>query len=167
MKEITLEEAPKDLLETAVTEPEEADTTSTGTEESVLFSRGGSVLLEVEDAEDKVQEVEAPPRSTGSTTRLRVWVPAGILVESMHMRLCNYRHDQKMKKQRGARSSGSSSKTSLVVKAPTTKAPSHKAPLLKAPVIPQPVQPVKSKVKKKSGQTKTSKLKSSLGQVLV
>ena len=57
VKEIIPEEAPKDPLVTAVTDPEEADTSST--EEAELFSRVGSVPLVVEDAEDKVQEVES------------------------------------------------------------------------------------------------------------
>ena len=56
VKEIIPEEAPKDPLVTAVTDPEEADTISKGNEEAEPFSRGGSVPLVVEDAEDKVQE---------------------------------------------------------------------------------------------------------------
>ena len=44
VKEITPEEAPMEQL---VREPEEADTTSTGSEEAELFSRGGSALLVV------------------------------------------------------------------------------------------------------------------------
>ena len=57
------ESTPKDTPVTAVTDPEEADTTSTETEEAELFSRGGSVPLAVEDAEEEVQEVEAPAKT--------------------------------------------------------------------------------------------------------
>ena len=46
---------------------------STGFEEAVLFSRGGSAPLFVdakEDADDEVQEVEAPPKSAAELAEL-------------------------------------------------------------------------------------------------
>ena len=55
---------------TAVTDPEEADTTSTETEEDNLYSKGGSVPLVVEDAEEEVQEVEASA-STAEEFKIR------------------------------------------------------------------------------------------------
>ena len=88
VEENTTEEAPKDHPVTAVTEPEEADTTSTGSEEAELFSRGGSVPLVVEDAMTKYLRwrlhlgVQRISRS-GSTARPRVWVPVGTFMESI------------------------------------------------------------------------------------
>ena len=69
VKEITPEEASKEQL---VLESEEADTTSTGSEEAELFSRGGSAPLVVEDADDEVQEVEAPPKSAAELAELKI-----------------------------------------------------------------------------------------------
>ena len=74
MREITPEEASKQKL---VPEPEEeADITSTGSEEAELFSRGGSAPLLVEfaeeDAGDEVQEVEAPPKSAAELAELKI-----------------------------------------------------------------------------------------------